>query len=236
MQVFDASQFGSLAGPSFLTQIAHRPDAIPGPSGPRPTLVRIYASTTRRSIAGLSTTFADNLGTNTSLVFEGTVPWTTSNLPGPEGSPQFDIAFPLTTPFLYDPRAGNLVLDIQFVSGDGPAIRWDAVSGNSTVRKLIAFTSATAASGSFINATVTQFTFQSAPQVTIRSSQVEVCWNSVSNATYHVEYRSDLTGNLWTTLVNCFRSTGSTSCVSDSIIVGQPQRFYRVVQTNCAPD
>jgi len=71
--------------------------------------------------------------------------------------------------------------------------------------------------------------------VTIRASQVEVCWNSTSNFTYQVEYRSALTTNLWTSLLNCVRSTGCKSCVSDPVIVGQPQRFYRVVQTNCVP-
>ena len=72
-------------------------------------------------------------------------------------------------------------------------------------------------------------------QVTIRASQVEVCWNSTSNLTYQVQYRSALTTNLWTSLLNCVRSTGSKSCVSDPVVVGQPQRFYRVVQTNCVP-
>lgn len=71
--------------------------------------------------------------------------------------------------------------------------------------------------------------------VTIRTSQVEVCWNSESNLTYQVQYRSDLTTNLWTSLVGCVRSTGSKSCLLDPVVVGQPQRFYRVVQTNCVP-
>jgi len=71
--------------------------------------------------------------------------------------------------------------------------------------------------------------------VTIRTSQVEVNWNSQSNLTYQVQYRSDLTTNLWTSLVDCVRSTGSKSYVYDPIVVGQPQRFYRVVQTNCVP-
>jgi hypothetical protein len=71
--------------------------------------------------------------------------------------------------------------------------------------------------------------------VTIRTSQVEVCWNSEANTTYQVQYRSDLTTNLWTSLVGCVRSTGSKSCISDPVVLGQPQRFYRVVQTNCVP-
>ena len=45
-----------------------------------------------------------------------------------------------------------------------------------------------------------QFTFEPPPLVTIRASQVEVCWNSISNLTYQVQYRSDLTTNLWTSL------------------------------------
>ena len=89
------------------------PTQILGQSGPRSVTLRIYASTTSRSVAGLSTTFAENLGTNNTLVFDGTLTWTTANLPGPGNTRQFDIVFPLTTPFLYDPAAGNLLLDIQ---------------------------------------------------------------------------------------------------------------------------
>ena len=109
----DASQFGALSGPSFLTKFALRPDTILGQSGPRSLTLRIYASTTSRSVAGMSTTFAENLGTNNTLVFDGTVILTTSDLPGPGDTRQFDYVFPFTTPFLYDPAAGNLVLDLQ---------------------------------------------------------------------------------------------------------------------------
>src|SRR6185295_19787749 len=70
--VFDASQFGALSGPSFLTKFAWRPDTIPGPSGPRTVTLRIYASTTTHSVAGLSATFAENIGADNTLVFNGT--------------------------------------------------------------------------------------------------------------------------------------------------------------------
>ena len=146
MQIYDASQFGALAGPSFLTQFAWRPDTIPGPSGPRSLTLRIYASTTSRSVAGLSTTFADNLGTNNTLVFNGTLTWTTANLPGPGNTRQFDIVFPFTTPFLYDPAAGNLLLDIQFTA-DGSSIRLDSVTGNSMLGEIINFGSSTGTTG-----------------------------------------------------------------------------------------
>jgi hypothetical protein len=234
MQIFDASQFtNALFGPSFLTQFAWRPDMIPGASGPRSVNLRIYASTTTHSVTGLSMTFADNLGADNTLVFNGTLNWTTGNLPGPGNTRQFDVVFPCTTPFLYDPAAGNLLLEAQ-LSGNGQSITVDTVVGNPTTRKIVNTTSTNAATAAFVAAAqVIQFTFEPPPLVTIRASQVAVCWNSISNLTYQVQYRSDLTTNLWTSLAGCIRSTNSTTCVYDSIVVGQPQRFYRVVLTNC---
>src|SRR5262249_13757615 len=74
---------------------------------------------------------------------------------------------------------------------------------------------------------------QPLPEVTIRVSQVQVCWNSVSNLTYHVQYRSEITGNQWTTLTDCVRSNGAQTCIPDEVLAGQPKKFYRIIQTNC---
>src|SRR6185369_6726468 len=126
LHIHDASQFGALSGPSFLTKFAYRPDRILGQSGPRSLTLRIYASTTSRSVAELSTTFAENVGTNNTLVFDGTVNLTTGNLPGPGNTRKFDYVFPFTTPFLYDPAAGNLVLDLQ-IQANGSAVTFDTV-------------------------------------------------------------------------------------------------------------
>ncbi len=109
------------------------------------------------------------------------------------------------------------------------------MSGDPTPGEVINFSSSTGTSGSSLpTPKPTQFTFEAPPLVTIRASQVEVCWNSKSNLTYQVQYRSDLTTNVWTSLV-CVRSTNSMSCITDPIAAGQPQRFYRVAQTNCVP-
>lgn len=234
LHIHDASQFGALSGPSFLTQFAYRPDEILGQSGPRSLTLQIYASTTSRSVDGLSTTFAENLGTNNQLVFDGTLNLTTGNLPGPGNTRQFDYVFPFTTPFLYDPAAGNLVLDLQ-LEASGSAVTFDTVSEDPAIGRVFSSGSSTAPDGDIRFSHVTQFTFEPPPLVTIRASQVEVCWNSISNLTYQVQYRSDLTTNLWTSLVDCIRSTGSTSCIVDPVVVGQPQRFYRAVMTNCVP-
>jgi hypothetical protein len=227
-QIYGASQFGALSGPSFLTKFAFRPDRILGQSGPRTFTLRVYASTTSRSVAG-------NLGTNNTLVFDGTVNVTTANLPGPGNTRQFDYVFPFTTPFLYDPAAGNLVLSLQF-EGSGSAVTFDTVSGDPAIGEVFNSSSSTATTGSPLpTPKPTQFTFEPPPVLTIRASQVDVCWNSISNFTYQVQYRSDLTTNVWTSLVDCVRSIGSTSCIVDPVVVGQPQRFYRAVMTNCVP-
>ena len=74
-----------------------------------------------------------------------------------------------------------------------------------------------------------------APLLNIRSSEVEIAWNSISNGTYRVEYKSTLTTNAWTPHIECLRASNTTTRVFDKIEVGSPQRFYRVVFTNCVP-
>ena len=71
--------------------------------------------------------------------------------------------------------------------------------------------------------------------VGIRVSEVEIAWNSVSNATYRVDFRPSLTTNSWTPLVDCVQANGPTSRVVDKILAGAPQRYYRVVSTSCVP-
>jgi len=80
-----------------------------------------------------------------------------------------------------------------------------------------------------------QATLVHEPRLSIRVSQVELCWTSITNATYRVDYRSDLTTNTWLTLSNCVPSAGIETCIYDRVPRGQPQRFYRVVATNCVP-
>ena len=162
LQIYDASQFGALSEPSVLTQFAYRPDTIVGESGPRSLTLQIYASTTSRSVADLSTTFAENLGANNTLVFDGTLILATGNLPGPGNTRQFDYVFPFATPFLYDPAAGNLVLDFQIVA-NGSAVTFDTVSGDSATGRVFAFGSSTATTGDFRDSHVTQFTFAPEP-------------------------------------------------------------------------
>jgi hypothetical protein len=70
---------------------------------------------------------------------------------------------------------------------------------------------------------------RTAPPMGIRVSQVEMCWNSLTNQTYQVQYCSTLTTNVWTDLGSPISGDGGTKCATDQVLSSQPQRFYRVV-------
>lgn len=66
------------------------------------------------------------------------------------------------------------------------------------------------------------------PEVSVKVSQVQVCWTSRSNRIYQVQFRSALTGNAWSNLGERVQGNGSTNYVTDAVIPGQPQKYYRV--------
>jgi len=117
-QVYSASDFSSLSGLQQITQILFRPDAYAG-SAFSSTLsnIQINLSTTSKAPDFLSTTFANNVGSDDTVVFSGPLSLS-SAFTGPEDGPMdFDIVINLSTPFLYDPQAGNLLLDVRNFGG-----------------------------------------------------------------------------------------------------------------------
>jgi hypothetical protein len=128
-QLYEASDFGSLTDPELVTQIAFRPDGeIGGSFTSTLTDIQINLSTTSAS-AALSNVFANNVGPDEAVVYSGALSLS-SNSTGPVGGPkEFDIVITLQTPFLYDPSAGNLLLDVRNFDG-GATVPFDTV-GNS---------------------------------------------------------------------------------------------------------
>ncbi len=75
---------------------------------PQPILI-----STIRFRRDLSTTFADSVGANNAVVFSGSLSLSAPTLPAGSSPPfPFNFAIPLSKPFLYDPAAGNLLLDV----------------------------------------------------------------------------------------------------------------------------
>jgi hypothetical protein len=128
-QVFAASQFGGLpSGGGLISQIVFRPDAFFG-NAFTSTLpdIQIDLSTTSAPDDGLSTTFANNVGSNDTVVFARGPLTLSSAFTGPPNGPKdFDIIITLTTPFFYNPANGNLLLDVRNFGG-GSTTFFDAV-------------------------------------------------------------------------------------------------------------
>lgn len=113
-QVYAASQFSALSGPTLLTQIALRPSQF-AHSAFTTTIsdIQINLSTTSTAPDALSSTFASNTGADDTVVYaRGSLTLSSSNTLG-----LFDTIINFTTPFLYNPAAGNLLLDVRNFSG-----------------------------------------------------------------------------------------------------------------------
>jgi hypothetical protein len=125
-QVFSASEFASLNGPQLITQIAFRADASQGASSYWAGLnVQINFSTTSLGPDGLSSTFSSNVGPDNITVYSGWLSHTGSTFGEPVPR-SFNTIIPLQTPFLYNPSAGNLLLDVKNLSGSSLYWLYDA--------------------------------------------------------------------------------------------------------------
>jgi hypothetical protein len=111
----------------------------------------------------------------------------------------------------------------------GYGSRQQLVFGATTERTTLFFTDTSSATVSVDVALDNVAVSPLAPEATIRVSQVEVWWGSLSDRTYQIQYRSDLTTNMWTNLGAPIQGTGSPICVYDSVS-SEPRRFYRIVK------
>jgi hypothetical protein len=136
-QVYDSSQFSSLGGPVLIHQILFRPDAFTGAafSSTLPS-IQIDLSTTSATPASLSTTYANNVGADDRVVFGPGPLSLSSSFTGPPGGPKaFDIVINLTTPFLYNPANGNLLMDVRNFLG-GATTQFDSISSSTVTGRV----------------------------------------------------------------------------------------------------
>ena len=105
-----AADFSTLDGPHYITGVSLRADKDQASEAVGvSSQFMMWLSTTDKT--DLSPTYADNLGPDNTLVFQGAISLTYP-ADGPVGGPQpwgTEIVF--DTPFLYDPSQGNLLID-----------------------------------------------------------------------------------------------------------------------------
>ena len=64
--------------------------------------------------------------------------------------------------------------------------------------------------------------------LSVRCSQMELCWPSTTNYTYQLQYKYAATTNRWLNLGIPIAGNGGNICVTDAIAADQPQRLYRL--------
>ncbi len=119
-QVYGSNEFPS--GAISIRELRFRPDRAVGSAfSTTVSNIQINLSTTQRNPSSLSSTYALNVGSNDTVVFQGALPLS-SQFQGPTSGPKaFDMIVPLSQPFLYDPAGGHLVIDVRNFSGSSAA-------------------------------------------------------------------------------------------------------------------
>ncbi len=118
-QVYGASAFSAIDQGGLITALGFNLTSPQDIGGILPD-VQIDFSTTPRPVDGLSTTFAANVGADDTIVHARGQLEIQPHTPG--APPGFGVLVILDTPFLYNPAAGNLLMDVR---------RYDLGSGGS---------------------------------------------------------------------------------------------------------
>lgn len=117
-QLYDASEFLGIGDVITISEIRFRIDDGTPEEGPTTfDQIEVRFSTTSVANDALDAlVFDNNIGADDTMVFSGSFTWDacgvgTAPCTGPYPQP-FDLAIPLATPFVYDPTAGNLLLEV----------------------------------------------------------------------------------------------------------------------------
>ena len=146
--VYGASQFPPY--PIVITQLRWRPDtSVGGPLTNNIANIQINFSTTTTTADHLNSTFTNNIGTDDTIVFNGSATVSTSFVTLTNGTKAFDISLSLQTPFVYDSSKGNLLVDVRnFSGGLAPLYTGGLTTSTDSVSRIVnGSVTATTASG-----------------------------------------------------------------------------------------
>ncbi len=225
-QVFPAADFAALGNrPHWVVRYTWRPDqSLTNPLTVQLPDQEVRLSTTQRHPNTLSLRFADNFGSDVTQFYRGRViPVAEAQSPGPGPRPFYRTDFPAgVTPFLYDPRRGNLLFDVISWQGESPA-RADLAP----IFTALYAEPAAATQGDRNWAAIFQFTFIPMPELSNPSwsgGQFQFTLTGETNVNYVIQASTNLQS--WMPL-----ATNTSPTVSRSITINAPssQSFYRAV-------
>ncbi len=208
--------------PITITEMRFRPSALYG-SAFTATIsnINIRLSTTQVMPVSISSTFADNVGTNETVVFNGELPLSSAFTNAPGGTKGFDIVIPFSVPFAYDSSQGNLLIDIRNSSGSSVTYVDAAAAPNGTAGRVFAIgVEAPVGTGTDSGADVIQFVFTRLPTPPVILSEPSDVTLLVGNtATFSVSARGE------EPLVYQWRKNGEVieSAASASLVISNAQ-------------
>ncbi len=65
------------------------------------------------------------------------------------------------------------------------------------------------------------------PELSITVSEVQLCWTTLANRKYQVQYRTDPAGGQWISVGDAVAATGPKTCITE--LVTATPRFYRIL-------
>ncbi len=71
--------------------------------------------------------------------------------------------------------------------------------------------------------------------LSIRASQLEICWDTSTNLYYQLQYSWDLANSQWSPVTEWLRGSGFRSCTFATIPAGRPHRFFRIATASEPP-
>ena len=175
-QLYGNGQFASIGSPILIDQFAFRVKPDTGAFHIDMANLDLYMSTSPRfpnlnggAAALMSTTFADNVGPDNTLVYHGPVSWVSPGCPVNGLTPcAFDLLVTLQTPFYYDPSQGRLLTDF-FITGlnglaGGATDAEDFFDGFGSVASLVGLQGDLVASDFSHGGDITQFRYTAVPE------------------------------------------------------------------------
>ncbi len=184
-QVYDASQFSAInEDGGWIKWISFRIDGECRHSfGTDVASLQINLSTTSKVPDGLSSIFAENVGTDDIIVFgPGSVSLVEGCSPGTSPEP-FGMLIRFTTPFYYNPDNGNLLMDVRnYSGGTDPGMDTGLIDGELTAGDSISQVDATDVNASsgivFSFGLVTRFEIWPNPKlnVELQTNSVVLSW------------------------------------------------------------
>ena len=130
-QLYRAVDFPT-GSPLLLSQVAFRRDETAGPFSTTVPRLRVDLST----CTVFGSTFDSNVGSDDTMVF-GDISGSALNVSSLDNGAAphpFEIIIPLTTPFVYNPALGDLLLDVRVWNASTTTVLTDAATGSSVDR------------------------------------------------------------------------------------------------------